>query len=66
MEEVVKEDIHIKKSSVIGRFKRILGKIKHTRSDSNAINLILQLNFTTSVIEAAVRKLNHLLREFRA
>ena len=63
MEEVVKEDIRIKKNSVLGRFKRLLGKIKQTRSDSNAINLILQLNFTTSVIEAAVRKLNLLLRE---
>jgi len=63
LEEVVKEDIKIKKNRVIGRFKRLLTKIKQTRSDSNSINLILQLNFTTSVIEAAVRKLNLLLRE---
>jgi RNA polymerase primary sigma factor len=63
MEEVVKEDLRIKKSSLIGRFKRILTKIKQTRSDSNAINLILQLNFTTSVIETGVRKLSLLLRE---
>ncbi len=64
LEEVVKEDLKIKKSSVVGRFKRILAKAKQTRSESNGINLILQLNFTTSVIEAAVRKLNVLLREF--
>ncbi|MCK9431642.1 MAG: RNA polymerase sigma factor RpoD [Candidatus Omnitrophica bacterium] len=64
MEEVVKEDIRIKKSGVLGRFKRILNKIKHTRSDNNAIDLILQLNFTTSVIEEAVRKLGLLIREF--
>ncbi len=63
LEEVVKEDIKIKKNSVIGRFKRLLGKIKQTRSESNSVNLILQLNFTTSVIEAAVRKLSALLRE---
>lgn len=63
LEEVVKEDIKIKKNSVIGRFKRLLTKIKQTRSKSNSINLILQLNFTTSVIEAAVRKLSALLRE---
>ena len=63
MEEVVKEDIRIKKSSVLGRFKRLLVKVKQTRSDSNAINLILQLNFTTSVIETVVRKLNLMLRE---
>ena len=63
MEEVVKEDVRIKKASALGRFKRILAKVKHARSDANAINLILQLNFITSVIEEAVRKLNHLLRE---
>ena len=63
MEEVVKEDIKIKKNSVIGRFKRFLAKAKHSRSENNIINLILQLNFTTSVIEAAVRKLSALLRE---
>ena len=63
MDEVVKEDIRIKKSSVLSRFKRLLIKIKKTSSVSNAINLILQLNFTTSVIESAVRKLSHLLRE---
>jgi len=63
MEEVVKEDIRIKKTSVMGRFKRILAKAKQTRSENKAINLILQLNFTTSVIEAAVRKLNLFIRE---
>jgi len=63
MEEVVKEDIRIKKANVLGRFKRIILKIKKTRSDSVAINLILQLNFTTSVIEAAVRRLSLLMRE---
>jgi len=63
MEEVVKEDIKIKKNNVIGRFKRFLAKAKHSRSEANIINLILQLNFTTSVIETAVRKLNALLKE---
>ena len=63
LEEVVKEDIKIKKNSVMGRFKRLLAKIKQTRSDSKSINLILQLNFTTSVTEVAVRKLTLLLRE---
>ena len=63
LEDVVKEDIKIKKNSVIGRFKRILGRIRQTRSESRGINLILQLNFTTSVIEEAVKKLTLYLRE---
>jgi len=63
IEEVIKEDIKIKKNNVMSRFKRFLGKARHSRSENNTVNLILQLNFTTSVIEAAVRKLNLLLRE---
>jgi RNA polymerase primary sigma factor len=63
MEEVVKEDIKIKKNNVLGRFKRILAKAKHSRSENNVINMILQLNFTTSVIEVVVRKLVSRLRE---
>ncbi len=64
MEEVVKEDIKAKKNNAIGRFKRLVAKAKHSRSENNVVNVILQLNFTTSVIESAVRKLGTLLREF--
>jgi len=63
LEDVTKEDLKIKKNSVLGRFKRLLLRIKHSRSESNTINFMLQLNFTTSVIEVAVRKLIGLLRE---
>ncbi|MDD5771086.1 MAG: RNA polymerase sigma factor RpoD [Candidatus Omnitrophica bacterium] len=63
MEEVTKEDIKIKKNNVLGRFKRLVAKTKRSRSENNSINLILQLNFTTSVIESAVRKLGLMVRE---
>jgi RNA polymerase primary sigma factor len=64
LEEVVKEDIKVNKRIVLNRIKRILERLKHTRSDTSIINLLLQLNFTTFVIEVAVRKLNSLLREW--
>jgi RNA polymerase primary sigma factor len=64
VEEVVKEDIKAKISSVLSRIKRILKRLKATRSDALSINLLLEFNFVTSVIEASVRRLNHLIREF--
>ena len=62
-EEVVKEDIKVKKNNVVSRIRRIVKKFKCTRSNSNAVNLLLDLNFTTSVIEVAVRKLNKIVKE---
>ena len=62
-EEVVKEDIKVKKNNVVSRIRRIVKKFKCTRSNSTAVNLLLDLNFTTSVIEVAVRKLNKIVKE---
>ncbi|MFH0855223.1 MAG: RNA polymerase sigma factor RpoD [Candidatus Omnitrophota bacterium] len=64
LEEVVKEDIKAKKINVASKIKRILKKLKTTRSDAVAVELLLEFNFVTSVVEAAVRKLNRLLKEF--
>ena len=63
LEEVVKEDLKIKKDNVAAKIKRIIKKLRATRSEGIAIALYLDFNFVTSVIEAAVRKLNRLLRE---
>ena len=64
LEEVVKEDLKIKKGNVAAKIKRILKKLKkRSRSESGTIDLLLDLNFVTSVVEASVRKLNRLLRE---
>lgn len=63
LEEMVKEDIRVKRSGVVGKLKRILKRLKRTRSDSLTINLLLDLNFVTSVIEVSVRKLHRLIKE---
>ncbi len=62
-EEVVKEDVKAKKVNVNGKIRRLLKRLRSSRSETNMTNTLLQLNFTTSVIEVAVRKLNRLVRE---
>jgi len=63
-EEVMKEDLKVKKDNVSSKIKKILKKLKHTRSDNLTIEFLLEFNFVTSVVEASVRKLNRLLKEY--
>lgn len=62
-EEIVKEDIKVKKSGVVSKIKRILKRLKSTRSESLTLDLLLGLSFVTSVIEVSVRKLDRLQKE---
>jgi RNA polymerase primary sigma factor len=63
LDEVVKEDIKANRVAVVRRIKRIAQRIRSTRSDTKTLGLLLSFNFTTSVIEALVAKLNALLKE---
>lgn len=63
LEEVVKEDIKVKKGGELGKIKRILKRLKRTRGESSTIDYLLSLNLVTSVIEGSVRKLIRLARE---
>jgi RNA polymerase primary sigma factor len=63
LEEVVKEDIKVKRQNVLARIKRVSRRIKHSRNDSRTLSLLLEYNFTTSVVEIVVRKLNNMIRE---
>ncbi|MFA4842516.1 MAG: RNA polymerase sigma factor RpoD [Candidatus Omnitrophota bacterium] len=63
LEDVFKEDIKLKKGNVLRRVSRIAERLKATRSACKSANLIMQLNFVTSVVESASRKLTHLVRE---
>ena len=62
-EEVVKEDIKVKKKNVLNKIKNTARKLQRSRSETKSIDLLLQFNFTTSVIEEGVRKLTGLLRD---
>ncbi|MFA4984129.1 MAG: RNA polymerase sigma factor RpoD [Candidatus Omnitrophota bacterium] len=63
LEEIVKEDIKSNHSSVIKRIKRICRQLKSTRSRCRTAQLLMQLNFVTSVVEGIARKLSRLLRD---
>ncbi|OGX18936.1 MAG: RNA polymerase sigma factor RpoD, partial [Omnitrophica WOR_2 bacterium RBG_13_44_8b] len=63
LEEIVKGDINFKKNNAVNRIKRLSEKIKATRNKTKTLVLLLQFNFTTSVIEAAVYRLHILVRE---
>ncbi|MDD5431816.1 MAG: RNA polymerase sigma factor RpoD [Candidatus Omnitrophica bacterium] len=62
LEELVKEDVKVRKSVQL-RIKRIISNVKHTRSEAGVLELLLKLNFTTSVVETIVRKYFSLIRE---
>jgi len=62
-EEVVKDHINAKTNSVAKKIKKIMQRLKNTRSESRTQELLLQFNFTTSVVESVLRKMFHLLRE---
>jgi RNA polymerase primary sigma factor len=63
LEEVVKEDINVRKNNILRRIRGIAQKLRSTRSQSKSMKLTLKLNFITSVVEAVVRRLNSLVRE---
>ncbi|MDD4899473.1 MAG: sigma-70 family RNA polymerase sigma factor, partial [Candidatus Omnitrophica bacterium] len=63
LDEVIKEDIKIQRSSVVKRIQRIAAQVRRTQSESRQKDLLLQFNFTTSVIEGALRHLNRLVKE---
>jgi len=63
LEEVIKEDIKVKKRNVLSRIKRIVLRLRYVRNHTESINLLLRLNFITSVIEMAVRRLIRLIKE---
>ncbi|MFH0762764.1 MAG: RNA polymerase sigma factor RpoD [Candidatus Omnitrophota bacterium] len=62
-EEVAREDIKTRKNNTFAKIKRVVRRLKGSRSSAKTMELLLQLNFTTAVIETAVRKLNRLVKE---
>ncbi len=65
-DDIVKEDIKAKRSTIINRITRVLARLKRSRSENKSVDLLLEFNVTTSVIEAAVRKLVLMVRELDA
>ena len=63
LDEVVKEDIKVNRGAVVKRIRKIAQRIRDTRSDAKTLELLLSFNFTVSVVEMVVVRLNALLKE---
>jgi RNA polymerase primary sigma factor len=63
LEEVIKGEIKTTPNSVLKKFRRILDKLKRTHSVEKSLELMLQFNFTTSVIEKVVFRLSRSVKE---
>jgi len=63
-EEVVKGEIDLNPKNVIKKFKRIVDRLKRIRGGNKAMDLLMGLNLTTSVIERVVFRLNKLVKEY--
>jgi len=63
LEEIVKEDIKIKRNNTTNRIKQLTQRLKNSGSKANDLALLMQFNFITSVVEAIVRRISNLVRE---
>jgi RNA polymerase primary sigma factor len=62
-EEVVKGQINTNPKNIIRRFRRVRERIKNTRNEKKLRELIFDFNFTTSVMEKEICRLNKLIKE---
>jgi len=64
IDEVVKGDVEANQKNILRKFKRIIEKLRKTRNEEKNVELFLDFNFTTSVIESVVKDLNKLIRDY--
>lgn len=63
LEDVLKEEINSRKDKVLKRIARLVHKLRHSRRDSNNVELLLKFGFVTSVVENIVSDMDSLLKE---
>ena len=63
IEDVVKEDIQVKRNQEIKKFTRLLKKIKRIRNDKIISAILIELNLSTTVIENLVADLSGIVKE---
>ena len=60
LEDLLKEEIKVKRESVIRRLTRLAHRVRHSRKEANNVKLLMAFGFTTSIIENIARQfLNH-------
>jgi RNA polymerase primary sigma factor len=63
LEEVVKGELKTSITSILKRFRKIVERLGRTRNTEHSIELMQKFNFTTSVTEKVLYKLNRLVKE---
>ena len=63
IEDVVKDDIQIRKDQEIKKFTRLLRKLKKTKKDYKIVRIFQELNMTTNIVEDIVYDLNKIIRD---
>ena len=64
LEDVIKEEIKIRRARVLAKISRLAHRLRHSRRTSDNTRLLMEFNFTTNVIEDTVNKLSSLIREY--
>ncbi|MDD5005668.1 MAG: RNA polymerase sigma factor RpoD [Candidatus Omnitrophica bacterium] len=63
IEDVVKEDIQVKRNQEIRKFSGLLKKLKRIHDDQKISAILIDLNLSTTVIENIVSELSNILKE---
>ncbi|OGX31417.1 MAG: RNA polymerase sigma factor RpoD [Omnitrophica WOR_2 bacterium RIFCSPLOWO2_12_FULL_46_30] len=56
IEDVLKDEIKVKRESAIRRFGRLAQRLRHTRRISNNVKLLMAFGFITSIVERIAKK----------
>lgn len=63
LEDVLKDEIKVKRESAIRRLLRLAQRLRHTRRVSNNVKLLMAFGFITSIVERIAKKYIELVRE---
>ena len=63
LEDILKEEIKVKRESVMRRLSRLAHRLRHSRKSSDNVKLLVSFGFTTAIIEDITKKFVGLARE---
>ena len=63
LEDLLKEEIKVKKESAMRRFSRLSHRLRHSRKGPNNVKLLMAFGFTTSIVEGIAKRYLNLARE---
>lgn len=62
-EEIIKEDIRVRKDNVKKRMRNLIRHTKRNRKKTRDPELLIQFNFITSIVESIVRQMSNFMKE---